>query len=167
MNDNLTNETVVISEKHLLFMFRFSPVQLTNRFACIFIGIPLNVLIAAVILRSRKLWSPRNIFWLAVTFFNVLALSQALAELCLFYLYQNGEGSHQSLCSYYSVFVGCPYLLLLTGVMLATCDRYIALAHNQFYRLYATPFNVSLILFSVVFIVTGKIFVLFNTLTYL
>ena len=155
---NFTNETeneTVVSLQDLP-MFRLITIQQVTRFVCGVVGIPLNLLVAVVILRSRQLWCPRNIFWLAVTFFNALALSQAIAELSLFYLYQRGDGSHQTLCLFYSMVVGSPYVLLLTALMLATCDRYIALVHRQLYEHYATSANASLILFGAIFIVLGK-----------
>ena len=151
---NFTNETLVNSGD--LPTFRLTTIQQVNRFVCGVVGIPLNLLVVVVILRSRQLWSPRNIFWLAVTFFNVLALSQAITELSLFYLYQRGDGSHQTLCLYYSTIVGSPYVLLLTALMLVTCDRYIAIVHRQLYEHYATSRNATLILFGTVIAVLGN-----------
>ena len=148
------NETVVRSGD--LPAFRLTTIQQMSRFVCGVVGIPLNLLVVGVILRSRQLWNPRNIFWLAVTFFNLLALLQAITELSLFYLYQRGDGSHHNLCQFYSTVVGSPYVLLLTVLMLATCDRYIALAHRRLYEHYATTANASLILFGAIFVVLGN-----------
>lgn len=127
-----------------------------NRIGCVAIGIPLNLIVLSVIVRSRQLWSPRNIFWLAVTFFNLLALIQSVMELTIFYLYQRSDGSHEMVCKAYSVMVGCPYALLLTALTLATADRYSALAHCQFYQNYVTPSRSILVLFTVVIVVVGK-----------
>lgn len=127
-----------------------------NRMVCTSLGIPLNLLVLSVIVRSRQLWSPRNIFWLTVTFFNLLALVQSLMELTIYYLNQGSDGSHVLLCQIYSVIVGCPYALLLTALTLATADRYSALAHPQFYQDYVTPSRIGWALGIVVVVITGK-----------
>ena len=137
-------------------MFRLRTIQQVNRFVCGIIGIPLNLLVVAVILRSRQLWTARNIFWLAINFFNTLALTQAIIELAVFYLYQRGDDSHRILCQIYSTIVGGPYVLLLAGLMLATLDRHLALVHRQFYQNYATPTNVIWILFGITLVVVGR-----------
>ena len=153
-NMSYLNDTATSSED--LPLFRMKTIKQVNRFICVILGIPLNLLVAVVILRSKQLWSPRNIFWLAVTFFNLLALTQAIIELCIYYLFQRRDGSHETLCQVYSTIVGSPYVLLLTGLMLATWDRYLALSRHQFYKRYASPRNVSLILLAVFCIIAGK-----------
>lgn len=137
-------------------VFDLTPVQQVNRFVCCIVGIPLNLTVFAVILRSKQLWSPRNIYWLAVTFFNLLAVLQAVTELTLFHLYQKQDGSHEILCKIYSIIVGCPYNLLLTGLILASYDRYLALAHHQYYQDYVTAKYVSSILIADFFVIVGK-----------
>ena len=97
--NNLTNNESVVSyspEDYLLPMFELSTAQLLNRLICAIFGIPLNLLVLALIIRSR-LWSSRNIFRLGVTFFNLIALLQAVIELVLVYLYHRGDGSHKVL----------------------------------------------------------------------
>ena len=164
MMNNYTNGTVVDVGSGDFPMFRLRTIQQVNRFVCGIIGIPLNLLVVAVILRSRQLWTARNIFWLAINFFNTLALTQAIIELAAFYLYQRGDDSHRILCQIYSTIVGGPYVLLLAGLMLATLDRHLALVHRQFYQNYATPTNVIWILFGITLVVVGryKLFFKFN-----
>lgn len=136
--------------------FRMLPIHQVIRILCGVLGIPLNILVVTVILRSRQLWSGRNIFWLAVTFFNLIAVLQSTTELSIFYLHQRGDGSHLTLCQIYSTLMGCPYGLLLSGLVLASWDRYLALARHHFYQHYATPRNISYVLISVFIMVTGK-----------
>ncbi len=160
MTNSSYNETFIeISPSNLedLPVFRLRTIHQINRLTCGILGIPLNLLVMAVILRSRQLWSPRNIFWLAVTFFSVLALIQAIIELCIYLLYRRGDGSHQTLCQFYSTTIGGPYVLLLAGLMLATWERYLALTRHRLYQRYGTPKNICWILFGVSLIITGTI----------
>lgn len=136
--------------------FRLSTIQQVNRMVCCSLGIPLNILVVAVVLRSRQLWSGRNIFWLAVTLFNLLAVAQSITELFIADLYRRSDGSHQIVCRIYSILLGCPYDLVMSGLTLASWDRYLALAHHHFYENYATPRNISLILLIVFITITGK-----------
>ncbi len=126
-----------------------------NRLLCIIFGIPLNGLVLVVIVRSRQLWSTRNIFWLTVTFFNLLALIQAVMELVMFYSHQHGDPDGFLICKIYSVTVGCPYALLLTTLTLASADRYSALAHPQFYQRYITKKRVTWTLLIIVLTILG------------
>lgn len=88
---------------------------------------------------------------------RLLALTQLVTELTIFYLYRKADGSHQTLCAIYSVLLGYPYALLLTGLTLASWDRYLALARRQFYQHHVTPTNISIILIGVFIGVTGPI----------
>lgn len=152
---NTTNETSV-GPGEIMPVFRMIIFQRINRILCSILGIPLNIVVVTVILRSRQLWSARNIFWLAVTFFNLLALAQSMTELIIFYLNRRADGSHEILCTIYSSFLGYPYALLLTGLTLASYDRYLALTCKQFYQNHATPKNIVSILVCVFLAITGK-----------
>jgi len=132
-----------------------------NQLLCIVFGIPLNGLVMVVIVRSRQLWSTRNIFWLTVTFFNLLALVQAVMELDMFYLHQHGDPDRFLICKIYSVTVGCPYALLLTTLTLASSDRYSALAHPWFYQRYVTKKRVVWTLLISVLAIIGTFIYLF------
>ena len=136
--------------------FTLIGVQQINRFICGTLGIPLNLAVVAVVLRSKQLWSPRNIFWLVVTFFIIIALLQSVIELIVFYLYLRRDGSHVTLCAIYSTSVGCPYDLVLVALLLATWERYLALVRRQFHRHYATPRNISFLMFLVVLLLICK-----------
>lgn len=139
-----------------ILAFRLTTLQKFNRIFCCSLGTPLNILVVVVVLRSRQLWSGRNIFWLAVTLFNLLAVVQSITELFIADLYRRSDRSHQTLCIIYSILLGCPYDLVMSGLTLASWDRYLALARHQFYENYATPRNISLILLVVFIIITGK-----------
>ena len=145
-NSNLTDMPV----------FHMRTFQQINRLGCVVVGLPLNLLVIAVVCRSKQLWSSRNISWLAVTFFNLLALVQSIVELCMFQLYKRNDGSHLILCQIYSVLIGCPFALLLTGLTLAAIERYLALAHRHFHEKYATSRVTSCIFVFTIFLVTSK-----------
>lgn len=152
-NEMLTNMPV----------FQLSTFQLINRMLCTGFGIPLNVLILFVIIRSRSLnRSPRNAFWLTVTSFNLLALVKSLMELAVYYLHRRSDGSHVLLCQFYSVAAGCPYALLLTALTLASADRYSAIAHPQFYQRHVSPTRIRRTLFVISTIIIGKLVILFR-----
>jgi len=113
-----------------------------DRILCIVLGIPLNLAVMATgCCSSSRSTAERsgNLFWVTITFFNLLSLGQSSMELSIYYLNQQGEESISLLiCRIYSVVVGCPYALLLTALTLATADRYSALVHPQFYQNYVT-----------------------------
>lgn len=135
--------------------FRMQPFQHFNRLVSISFGIPLNLLVIAVVCRSKQLWYPRNITWLAVTFFNLLALVQSVVELGIFTLYKYNDGSHLLLCQLYSIMVGCPFALLLTGLTFGAVERYLAIAHRHFHEKHITPKVTLIILVACVVVVTG------------
>ena len=138
-----------------LSAFRLVLAQRINRFICCVLGFPLNILVMVVIARSRQLWAPRNVFWLAVTFFNFIAVVESTIELDIYYLYQRSDGSHQLLCEIFSTQLGCPYGLLLAGLTLASFDRYLTLARHQFYQKYGTTRNAVFVLIFTFLLVTG------------
>ena len=148
-NETAANRTVFGGTNNLtgiveLFAFHLGSFQRINRGLCFVLGFPANILVMVVIARSRQLWSPRTIFWLAVTFFNFIAVIESTMELGIFHLYQQSDGSHQLLCQIFSTQFGLPYGLLLAGLTLASCERYLALARQQFYQNYATTKNDSM-----------------------
>ena len=138
-----------------LAALHLTPVQQVVRIVCCILGIPLNILVAVVIIRSRQLWSPRNIFWLAITLFNSIALIELASELAVHDLYQRSDGSHLLLCEILSTQNGYPYGLVLAGLALASGDRYLTLAHQHFYQKYGTTKNAICVLILTFFIVTG------------
>ncbi|XP_046447839.1 rhodopsin-like [Daphnia pulex] len=96
--------------------------------ACIWIGSPLNVMVASVIIRQRRLRNPRNTFWLGVIFCNLLAFANAVIEYIAF------EQLNVTACLIFRVTAGIPYTLLLVNLLLATLDRWVALTYPLFHR---------------------------------
>lgn len=136
-------------------VFRMRSFQMTNRIACCSIGVPLNIVVVAVVVRARQLWSPRNMCWLALTLFNLLALAQSAAEVLIFHLHTKADGSHELICKVYSLFVGCPYALLLSALTIASADRYLALVRRDFYRSHATCNRVAFVLIITTVLIAG------------
>lgn len=149
------SESIVLTRMGEMPAFKMILIQRINRIICSTVGIPLNILVLIVVLRSRQLWSPRNIFWFGVTFFNVIAILQSVAELVVYYLYKYYEGSHEPVCKLYVALVGGPYGTLLACLTLASCDRYLALARQQFYQNYVTTKNATRILLFCFVTITG------------
>lgn len=132
------------------------PIQRINRVACCSLGFPLNIFILVVIARSRQLWSPRNIFWLGVTFINFLVIAQSLGELVTNVLYQRQDESHLLMCQIYSTLLGCPFGLLLTSLTMASLDRYLALSRPQFYNNQVTVRRATIVLVGAFVLVAGN-----------
>lgn len=138
-----------------LAAFHLNAMQRTSRIVSCVLGTPSNILVGIVIVRSRQLWSPCHIFWLAITVFNSIAEIESSIELVIHHLYQRSDGSHLFLCKVFSTQIGYPFALLIAGLTLASFDRYLALAHQHFYQKYGTTKNAISILILTVFIVTG------------
>ena len=93
------------------------------------VGIPLNLIIAIVILACRRLRNkPRNVLWLGVTFCNILTLLTILVEVLAFHT----ENSFLCLC--FVSMTGVAYTCLLYVLLLALLDRYAAIAHPLWHR---------------------------------
>jgi len=96
MNVSLSNST-----NHIL---AFKPMAIL---LCASVGIPLNSLIAFVIISMERLHKPRNIFWLGVIFSNLFALVTSLIEFVALY------GPSRGFCTVFVLLVGIPYSVLL------------------------------------------------------
>nr|CAG4651019.1 EOG090X07AI [Simocephalus serrulatus] len=90
-----------------------------------------------------------------VLIYMSIYVAQSITELFIADLYRRSDGSHQIVCRIYSILLGCPYDLVMSGLTLASWDRYLALAHHHFYENYATPRNISLILLIVFIVITA------------
>jgi hypothetical protein len=98
---------------------------------CCSIGIPLNVSIIVTIIRHRQFRSkPRKIFLLGIFFSNLSFFAPALIQLIYWGFYPV-----ESLCKAYVALVGLPQILLLSNMLLALVDRYLAIddpwAHRE------------------------------------
>ncbi len=96
-NSSLTNNTT----NNIL---AFKPIAIL---VCASVGIPLNALIASVIISTECLHKPRHIFWLGVIFSNLFALVTSLIEFIALY------GPNRGFCTVFVLLVGIPYTTLL------------------------------------------------------
>ena len=99
---------------------------------CLFcsIGIPLNVSIAATIIRLRRLrCSPRNVFLLGITLSYLSFSIPPAIELIYWGMYPI-----ESVCHAYVAVAAVPQGLLVVNMLLALIDRYLAINHPMFHR---------------------------------
>ena len=120
---------------------------ITKVLSC-FIGIPLNVFVAIIIIRLRRLHSkPRNIFFLGIIFSNLLTFVPALIEVIYWVL------PLDIVCQSYVAVSALPNTLLLWNMLLALIDRYVAIKYPIWHREKVTVRRVIyFLLFSSVFL---------------
>ena len=83
------------------------------RWTIIAIGLPINFLVAWVILRNRQLHNPRNAFWLGNIFCHLVTLLMGALEAILF---MNPQREPPNVfCYMYALLVGSPYTNLLVS----------------------------------------------------
>ena len=126
-----TNETYYNSTREPREIASFLPIAIL---CCASVGIPLNLLIASVIILQRRLHKPRHIFWLGVTFSNLFALLASLAEFAVFY----SAPGNQIMCWIFIVLVGIPYGTLLLNLLLGLLDRYAAITYPLWHKNWVT-----------------------------
>ena len=86
---------------------------------CSFIGLPLNLFVAAVIIQLKRLHrKPRNLFQLSLILSNLFSYLPILIEIA--HWYAPDEPTH---CKAYVALVGLPYVLFLANLFLALLDR--------------------------------------------
>ena len=123
----------------------FSAFLATVQWVIIAIGLPLNILVAWVILRTRKLHNPRNAFWLGNVVCNLVTLLMGAFEATVVTWPQQPL---DIFCRIYSLLVGTPYTNLLVSLLLATADRWIAISYPLRNRSHVTVFRVAVFLVS-------------------
>nr|CAH0111120.1 unnamed protein product [Daphnia galeata] len=118
-----------------------SQVLFIFRVLVIAIGIPIQILVAFVILRTRQLNNPRNAFWLGNITCHFVTLLMGAYE----YWTVVNPTIHRSdiLCRIYSLLVGYPYTILLVSLLLATADRWFAISDPIKHRKYVTVSGVA------------------------
>ena len=106
------------------------------------VGIPIQLLVAIVILKSRRLHNPRNAFCLGniCCCFSTLLIS---AYECLLLIYRPNR---PLFCQLYGLLVGSPYSNLLVTILLATVDRWFAISAPIKHRKHVTVFRVAVLL---------------------
>ena len=105
-----------------------STAQQVFRYIIISVGILLNLVLLVVILGSRQLRHPRHLFWVAIGFVNQFYLMHRIIELVA-KIHRN-----QIACQIYVLNAGVGYSLLLVCLLLAALDRYVAIAHSEWYK---------------------------------
>ena len=131
MNASMFNGTYADSVGSALSL---SKIEFVINMTCTLIGIPLNVIVAMLIICSGNRRS-YHIFTVGVLFSNVYTLSTALLDYAVTYW------PLDALCFvYYSTF-GSSYTLLLLNVLLATLDRWSSLVVPQWRRSNITIFR--------------------------
>ena len=119
-------------------LFDVTPVTMTKaetilNLVCLSQGLPINLLIAAVILYNRRLHNPRNTFWLGIIALNLVTILMAVLKMATVYLLiddsSNGrrEATDGFICLIFSFLTGIPYTILLFIMLLATLDRYVGI----------------------------------------
>ena len=134
-----------------------------DRIFCVVFGIPLN-LVALNFVRSkhRRLSGHSGMFWVTVIIFNILSLIQSLIELGIHLLNHEGWDEQRNFfCQTYSVIVGCPYALILTTLTMGTADRYVSMAHPQYYRNYITKTRILWTILTIFILIIGKSLIIF------
>lgn len=114
------------------------------RMIAIVFGLPIHILVAAVILRTRQLHNPRNTFWLGVIACHAATLLMGIYEILT--TVNRRTSKDDVFCRIYSLLVGFPYTSLLVSLLLATADRWIAISHPLYHRKHITVFKVILCL---------------------
>ena len=122
------------------------------RWVAIAIGLPLNFLVAWVILRSRWQHNPRNVFWLGSIVCHLVTLLMGAFEAILVI---NPPQHPNVFCQIYVLLIGSPYTILLVSLLLATADRWIALSYPLRHRRHVTVFRVAVVLLSSWVLVLG------------
>jgi hypothetical protein len=112
------------------------PLQFIFHLIIFFIGVPLNLITAVVLISNKELYNARNAIWLGVIFSNFLVFLLILLEYLIFY-----EHSYTA-CRLFSVIMGKPYLILLNNLLLATCDRLIYTQWPLFHKRHVTVVRV-------------------------
>ncbi len=100
------------------------------KFLCCSIGIPLNLFVAFTIIQRRRMnRQPRNFFLLGITLSYLSFFIPPTIELIYWALLPV-----ESLCHAYIAVAVVPHGLLLTNMLLALTDRYLAINHPLLHR---------------------------------
>jgi hypothetical protein len=139
--------TSTVDSSHLLTQFQIeqplhnSQVFFIFRVLVISVGIPIQLLVAFVILRTRQLKNPRNAFWLGNIACHFAILVMGAYE--YWTVVNTTINSSYILCRIYSLLVGYPYTILLVRLLLATADRWFAISDPIKHRKYVTVSGVA------------------------
>lgn len=115
------------NETQMTIILTFLPMAIVS---CATVGIPLNLLVASVIIAQQRLHKPRHIFWLGVIFSNVFALLLSINELFVFYIIPDSRPA----CLIFVLLIGIPYATLLLNLLLGLIDRFIAITYPLWHK---------------------------------
>ncbi len=129
-NINQFDEVVPVVLPPVLFVFRTMAVTF---------GMPIQLLVAVVILKTRQLHTPRNAFWLGniACYFTILLMG--IFEYWAVIIRTTNPLS----CRIYFLLAGTPYSSLLVSLLLATADRWFAISNPIKHRKYVTVSGVA------------------------
>ena len=123
-SDGVFNETVIAPSSLLL---AFLPIF---NISCVTIGLPLNLLIAGLIVTQERLHKPRHIFWLGVILSAIFAQLVSLNELFAFKIFLD----YHPACVAFHLLVGIPYANVLLSVLFCLLDRYVAITYPIWHK---------------------------------
>jgi hypothetical protein len=129
-NINHFDEVVPVVLPPVLFVFRTMAVTF---------GIPIQLLVAVVILKTRQLHTPRNAFWLGNITCHFAILLMGIFEYWAVIISTTNPLS----CRIYFLLAGTPYTSLLMSLLLATADRWFAISNPIKHRKYVTVAGVA------------------------
>lgn len=92
------------------------------------IGLVLNFSVIIVIGSARQLRYPRHLFWLFISLADCVFLVECLLEVAA------TTYKVDAACYFFVVLAGVDYSMLLVCLSLAALDRYLAIAHYEWYR---------------------------------
>ena len=96
---------------------------------CCILGIPLNLMVTASILRSRRMnRKPRNIFLLGVVVSNFCSFIRSIVDICNFFW------PNDLACKVFMSVAVLPDAFLLLNSFFSLVDRYVAIGHPLWHR---------------------------------
>lgn len=140
MDPNVSGDFNQTDDRRLMWSPMNTDIQLiTFKIICTMIGLPLNVFVAVVILRLKRLRSkPRNIFLLGIILSNLTSHVPALSEIINFFY------PDIVLCQVFIAFISLPDSYLLLNIFLSLMDRYVAIRYPLWHREKVTVRRVAL-----------------------
>lgn len=154
MNGPTSNETLNPRNKFEFEIIgqQVSYVQQVFRLTVVAVGMLLNWFVLLIVSCSRQLRFPRHIFWAVVSLVDCIFLAEIVLELAVIV-------NHDRLaCRFFVLLASADYSVLLLCLSLAAFDRYLAIAHYEWYKRKVTTKNVILLL-------AGSIFLTFIIIT--
>ena len=103
------------------------------------IGLILNLGVIVVVGFARQLRYPRHLFWLFISLADCVYLVECLFEVAATVFKVDVA------CDLFVLLAGVDYSILLVCLSLAALDRYVAIAHYEWYKMYVNNRNVAFV----------------------